>query len=371
MKFRIFCCFLAAITFINSSIAQLTTLPDGGNKKAWIGERIGITDVIIHYSRPGVKGREGKIWGQLVHAGYKDLGFGTSKAAPWRAGANENTTIEFSTDVKIEGQQLPSGKYAFFIAWDATEPTLIFSKNSSSWGSYFYNDIEDALRIKVKSIPSNNSVEYLKYEFTNQTENSATIALLWEKMMIPFKIEVDYINTQLQAFRNELRGERSFNPGWQSYQQAAQFTIDRNISLDEGLKWSNQAINDPFVGEINFITLSTQAQILSKLGRNLQADSVMKKALPLGTMQQVHAYGRQLLSQKKNKEALEIFKMNYAKYPNQFATLMGLTRGYSASNDFKNALKYAKMALPLAPAGQNKTFVEEAIKKLEEGKDIN
>src|SRR5476651_2833216 len=84
----------------------LTTTPSGGNKKAVVGERIGITDVTIHYDRPGVKGREGKIWGQLVPAGYVDQNFGSSKEAPWRAGANESTTIEFSTDVTIEGQPL-------------------------------------------------------------------------------------------------------------------------------------------------------------------------------------------------------------------------------------------------------------------------
>src|SRR4030095_12039419 len=94
-----------------SVFAQLTTPPNGGNKKAMVGERIGITDVTINYDRPGVKGREGKIWGQLVQAGYNDLGFGNTKSAPWRAGANENTTFDFSTDVKIEGQVLPAGKY--------------------------------------------------------------------------------------------------------------------------------------------------------------------------------------------------------------------------------------------------------------------
>ena len=78
-------------------------------------------------------------------------GFGSSKSAPWRAGANENTTIEFSTDVKIEGKSLPAGKYGFFVAYDPAEPTLIFSKNSSSWGSYYYDEREDALRVKVKS----------------------------------------------------------------------------------------------------------------------------------------------------------------------------------------------------------------------------
>ncbi len=87
--------------------AQLTTAPEGGNKKASISENIGVTDVSIEYCRPGVKGREGKIWGQLVHKGYADLGFGTSKHAPWRAGANENTVIEFSTPVHDTGQATP------------------------------------------------------------------------------------------------------------------------------------------------------------------------------------------------------------------------------------------------------------------------
>src|SRR5688572_25535096 len=93
-------------TFSFSQI-PLTVAPSGGNKKASVSERIGLTDVTIHYDRPAVKGREGKIWGQLVHTGFTDQGFGSSKSAPWRAGANENTTFEFSTPVKINGQSLP------------------------------------------------------------------------------------------------------------------------------------------------------------------------------------------------------------------------------------------------------------------------
>ena len=207
---------LAGNCLLLAASAQLTTLPDGGNKKAWVGERIGITDVTIEYNRPGVKGREGKIWGQLIPAGFNDLGFGTSKAAPWRAGANENTTISFSTDVKIEGQPLAAGKYGLFIAWDSIEPTLILSKSTTSWGSFFYNDKEDALRLKVKAMPVDKSAEWLKYEFLNETENSATIGLEWEKMMIPFKVEVDYVKTQLESFRRELRSEKSFQPGLES-----------------------------------------------------------------------------------------------------------------------------------------------------------
>ena len=363
--------YLLSIIITTTAFSQLTTAADGGNKKAMIGERIGITDITIHYDRPGVKGREGKIWGQLVHVGYADLGFGTSKQAPWRAGANENTTIEFSTDVTIEGQPLSAGRYGFFIAYDPNESTLIFSKNTTSWGSFFYKPEEDVLKVKVKPVATDKTVEWLKYEFMNETENSATVALLWEKLMIPFKVEVDLNKLQLESFRRELRGERSFSPGWQSYQQAARYTGDKNIDLDEGLKWADQAISDQFVGEANFVTLSTKADILRKLGRNNEADTIMKKALPLGNMLQVHQYGRNLLAQKKSQEALEVFKLNNQKNPNQFTTLMGLTRGYSASGDYKNALKYANLALPLAPGQQAKTQVETMIQKLKEGKDVN
>src|ERR1044072_2375047 len=154
---------------------QLTSLPRGGNKRASVSEEIGITDVIIHYSRPGVKKREGHIWGELIPAGFSQLGYGFKNPTPWRAGANENTTIEFTTDVKVEGRAVPAGKYGFFVAYDPSECLLIFSKNSSSWGNFFYDSTEDVLRVKVKPVKNDKSVEWLKYEFTDQTPSSATI----------------------------------------------------------------------------------------------------------------------------------------------------------------------------------------------------
>ena len=368
---KYFLLLISSFILLSAPDAQLTTLPGGGNKKAIVGERIGLTDVTVSYNRPTVKGREGKIWGQLIPVGFTDLGFGTSKAAPWRAGANENTTIQFSDDVKIEGQSLPAGKYGFFVAYDPNESTLIFSKNSTSWGSFYYDDKEDALRVKVKPVALEKNVEWLKYEFMGQTENSATIALQWEKLSIPFKVEVDYVKSQLEAFRRELRSEKSFNPGWQSFQQAAQFTANRNVNLEEGLKWANQSISEPFIGQPNFVTLSTKASILSKLGRTAEADSIMKQALPMGNIQDLHGYARQLIQQKKTKEALEVFQMNHKKNPNQFTTLVGLTRGYSANGDYKTALKYAEMALPLSPPGANKSNVESMIDKLKKGQDVN
>jgi len=364
------CCVSAALLISSSLFSQgLTTPPNGGNKKALVGERIGITDVTITYDRPGVKGREGHIWGELIPAGFTDQGFGSSKAAPWRAGANENTTITFSTDVKIEGQPLPAGKYALFVAYDPNEPTIIFSKNSSSWGSFFYDDKEDALRVKVKPQTLDKPVEWLKYEFTNETNNGATVALQWEKLSIPFKVEVDLINTQLASIRNELRTDKGFN--WQAWNQAAQFCLQNNVNLEQALQWADSAAGPVFGGNTNFVPIATKAQVLEKLGRNDEAAALMKTAIPLANMNQLHQYGRSLIAQKKYKEALDIFKMNATKNPNQFTTLVGLARGYSANGDYKSALKYAQQALPMSPNEPNKTAVEGMIKKLQDGKDVN
>jgi hypothetical protein len=363
---------ITALFFISTPThAQLTVPADGGNKKAVAGERIGITDVTIHYDRPAVKGREGQVWGKLVHEGFADLGFGTSKAAPWRAGSNENTTIEFSTDVKVEGQPLKAGKYGFFIAYNPTSSTLIFSKVHTAWGSYFYNAKDDALRVTVVPKPIETLVERLQYEFNNQTENSATVMLKWEKLSFSFKVEVNLQEIQLASFRSELAGEKSFNPGWQSWNQAALYCLQNNINLTEGLQWAEMAVSGVFIGEANFNTLSTQAGILEKLGRNKEADSAMKTALPMGKMPELHAYGRRLLQQKRPQEAFQVFKMNYDKNPNQFTTCMGLARGYSALGNYKKALDLVKQALPLAPDANNKSSVENMIKLLGEGKDIN
>jgi tetratricopeptide (TPR) repeat protein len=356
---------------IAEASAQLTTIADGGNRKASVSERVGITDITVDYSRPAVKDRQDKIWGQLVHYGFIDLGFGTSKAAPWRAGANENTTIEFSTRVKIEGRDLSAGKYGFFIAVGPEESTLIFSKSASAWGSFYYDDKEDALRVKVKNAVMQQSVERLKYEFIDQTNNSAVIALLWEKWKIAFKVEVDLQNLQLESFRRELTSEKAFLYRWMGYHQAADYCLSNNINLEEGLIWANKSISEPFIGEPNFATLSTKAGILRSLGRNTESDSIMKAALPFGSMNEVHNYGRRLLAGKRTAEALEVFKMNATKYPNTFTTNMGLARGYSAMGDFKKALKYAQMAQQTATDKVNKDFVDKLIGVLKEGKDIN
>lgn len=361
--------FTLCILMSCTAIAQLTTTASGGNKKAVVGERIGLTDVTIHYDRPGVKGREGKIWGQLVPVGFTNLGFGSAKSSPWRAGANENTTITFSTDVKVEGKDVPAGTYGVFLAYDPTESTLIFSKNSTSWGAYYYDENEDLLRVKVKPVKLNESSEWLKYEFVNQTDSSATVQLAWDKLAIPFKILTDVKKNQIAIFRKELRSDKGFT--WVGWNQAAQWCAQNNINLEQGLQWADSATSATFGGNTQFQTYATKAQILNLLGRSDDATALIKSSMQYASMQDIHFYARQLITQKKTKEAFELFKANYDKYPKQFTALMGLARGYSANGDYKMALKYAQQAQPIAPDPLNKQGVEAAIAKLKEGKDIN
>lgn len=354
---------------LQSSAQNLTMPVDGSNRKASVSERIGLTDVTINYDRPAVKGREGKIWGQLVHYGYKYQDFGTSKAAPWRAGANENTTITFSTDVKIDGKTLAAGTYGLFMAMQADAATIIFSKNATSWGSYFYDEKEDALRVDVKTAPLSNLVERLTFDFSEQTENSAVVALTWEKLRIPFRVETDVIQTQLASFRRELRNVKGFE--WQNVVQAANWCVEKNVNLEEANAWADYAMSGDLGNIRNFQTLSAKANVLNKLGKTADADKMMKEALPMGKMLEVHMYARGLLSQKRGKEAFDVFKMNYDKNPTEFTATMGLIRGYSAVGEYKKALEMAEKALPKAPDAVNKANVEKFIGLLKAGKDVN
>jgi hypothetical protein len=366
----IICAALLLPLMPKSQSLPLTTSADGGNRRASVSETIGVTDVAIDYNRPRVKGRDGKIWGQLIPAGYVDQGFGTSKSAPWRAGANENTTIAFSTDVTIEGKPLPAGKYGFFVAYGPDQCTLIFSRNSTSWGSFFYDPSEDVLRVNVKPVALDNKVEWLKYEFTNETDTTATVALEWEKLMIPFTVGVDYASTQLASFRRELRSERGFT--WEAWNEAAAWCLAHNTNYDEALLWANNATDPNFGGNTVFTTWNTKAQLLRKLGKDSEADSIMKKAQPMASMAELHQYGRQLLAQKKVKEAMDVFTANYKKFPHEVMTNMGLARAYSAEGDYKTALKYVTDAQALTPPnGPNNANLTQMAAKLKNGQDIN
>lgn len=361
------CCL--SVIALHAQSPSVTLPAGGGNIKCSIGQRIGTTDVKINWDAPGVKGREGKIWGTPVaHYGFQSLGFGTSTAAPWRAGANENTTMYFSTDVTIEGKSLAAGKYGFFIALSADSCTLIFSKNSSAWGSFFYNPSEDALRVTVrqqKDLPS--SRERLAFEFSDQTERSATVALVWERWRIPFTVSVDLHKIVIEGLRRDLQGEKGFM--YENWYSAASFCLQQNTNLEEALTWADNAIN-PFFGVETFSTISLKAQIQEKMGKTAESEATMKKAMEKAAPFEIHGYGRQLLADKKPAKALEIFEFNFKKFNGAWPTHAGLMRGYSANGDLKKALEHAKAALAQAPDDVNKKNLESSIKTLSEGKPL-
>lgn len=364
MKFRIL--ILSLLCAALASRAQLTMPANGGSTKATVAEMIGITDVAINYGRPALHGREGKIWGQLVHEGFMDdASFGKPIKMPWRAGANENTTISFSTDVSIEGKQLKAGKYGFHVAYYPDSCILIFSNNTESWGSYFYDEKDDALRVTVRQVPQNNVTERLTYVFSDQTDSSATISLLWEKLAIPFVVSTELQKLQVASIEREMNSTKSFDP--QTFLAAANYYQERNIHLDKALQYAQSAARI----FNNFNTAYLQSNILRKLNRTKEADSVINIALNKASAQELNRYGRLLLNEKFYDKAFEVFKSNHAKHPDEYVTNVGMMRGYSALGNYKKALQFADKARAKAPDERNKQAIEKMIVVLKQGKDIN
>ncbi len=187
--------------------------------------------------------------------------------------------------------------------------------------------------------------------------------------MIPFKVEADVSKIQLLSFKRELRTTPGFT--MQSYIQAAEYCLQNNVELEQGLIWANEAISGRLIGMKTFQSLYTKAKILSKLNRIAEADSLMKEAVPMGNAGELYQYANLLLEQKRTKEALDIFKLNYEKNPNTFTTNVGLGLGYSANGDTKKALQYLNAALPQAPGPANKTKLETMIKNIKDEKRAN
>ena len=360
-----------AFAIATATFAQMDLPASGGNPRAMVSEEVGITSITIKYSRPDVNKREGKIWGEgnLVPYGFSTQNFITNTSvSPWRAGANENTTINFEHDVKVEGQLLKAGTYSIHIAMAADKATLIFNNKIDAWGSFYYDEKHDALRVNIKPVTLEKSVEYLKYEFIEHKEKHCVIALQWEKLSLPFKVEADVDNIVIDRLREDLTNRKGFTPAL--LLQAAQFCLNKNINLAEALDWSKRAING-IGGQKTYITLRNLATAYEKLNRIPEADSTMNEALLIATANQYTAYGRILISQKRADKALEIFKANQKRYGDMFGVNSGLANGYSAKADFKNALKHAEKAMAQAPDENTKKQMEAAIGKLKEGKDIN
>lgn len=243
-----------------AATAQQMQLPRV-SQKATVGQTIGFTDVTITYSRPGVKSRA--IWGALVP--YDQV---------WRTGANEATQIKFSGDVMINGQKLAAGSYSLHTIPSKDEWTIIFNKVADQWGSYSYDEKQDALRIKVKPEQAP-FTEWLQFSFPVATPSSATAELRWESLRVPFTIDAD---TATQAMKNARAAVENMN-NWRTPYNAANYAYDANAgNKDEATKWIERsiALNE------NFWNLRLKANMLARDGDVKAAIPLAEKAVQLG-----------------------------------------------------------------------------------------
>jgi tetratricopeptide (TPR) repeat protein len=271
--------------------------------------------------------------------------------------------------VTIEGKNLKAGTYGLhMIIHEDGKATIIFSNNSTAWGSFFYEPSEDALRVNVQTNETP-STEQLTFNFINVDPTSATVVLNWEKKQIPFKIGVDVANVVLADMRQKLQNQDGFQS--QNWDQAAIYALNNGSDLSEALGWINNSIEGQFYSKKSFNNLQIKSQILDKMGKNTDATAIMDEALSLATIFEVHQYGRTLIAQGKKDKALEVFKMNAEKNKNTWPVDYGLARGYSALGDYNKALKHIKIALSKVPDAANKAAIKTNIAKLEKGQDIN
>lgn len=362
--------FFLVLLFALGAYGQMDIPGDGGNLKASVSEDVGITNISIKYSRPAVKGREGKIWGGVVVNGFNVFNLGTGRpSSPWRAGANEATVISFEHDVKVEGKDLKAGSYALFMAMGMDTTTVIFSKQTEAWGSFFYRPEDDVLRVQVKPVILDKSVERLKYEFINQTENSCVVSLQWEKLMVPFKVDVDVDNIVLNRIRQELIGPKGFTSG--NTTQASRYFFNKNKNLEEALTWAKRAVTGQPMAQTAFDTYRNLAIGYEKLNRLQEADSVMNVVLPTANMNQHVAYGRTMLGQKRADRGLEVLVETQKRFGDVYAVNNALSYAYSAKGNHNTALKHAEKALQQAPNDAAKKTITANIEKLKAKTDIN
>jgi hypothetical protein len=313
-------------------------------------QTIGISSVSISYSRPLAGTRE--VWGKTVPYGKV-----------WRAGANENSTITFSDDVSVEGKPLAAGTYGLHMIPDKDQWTIIFSKNSTSWGSFSYDEKEDALRVTVKPA-TDQTFDTLTYTFDDVKPDSAVATLRWEKIAVPFRVSVDVKAVTLKSVRNQLRSVGGFT--WAGYDEAANWCLDNNYNLEEALKWEDTSIQN----EDRFENLETKSRILDAMGKKDEAAKTLSAAFAKANATQLYVYARGLQRAGDTKRAFELYPQVAKKDPNHWLSHLAQARLASHSGDYASASKEMKLAIAGAPEA-NKPFLEPMLAKLETKADIN
>lgn len=330
--------------FISALSAQQLTLPQP-SQRASVAQTIGLTDISITYNRPGVKGRE--VWEKLIP--YDQV---------WRAGANENTTISFSDEVMIGGKVIPAGTYGLHIIPTKNDWTIILSNNSWSWGSFFYNEKEDALRIKVAPVPSDHQ-EWLSYSFENPSPSTVEVMMHWEKLKVPLKIEIDNQKIIAEHFKREFTSLNGFF--WQPWNQAANYAYQNNLDIDEAIQWADRSINI----NRNFQNLWTKSNLLEKKGNTSEAENIRKDAWEISTEADINTLGYQYLFSNQIEKAIETFKKNVKDYPQSWNVYDSLGEGYAVKGETKLAVEYYKKAYNMVADETNKNRITNILKGLE------
>ncbi|MFL6429035.1 MAG: DUF2911 domain-containing protein [Acidobacteriaceae bacterium] len=339
---------LAGVTSADAQSAMLN-LPRV-SQHAEVLQRIGITDITIQYARPLVRGR--KIFGGLAPYGK-----------PWRAGANENTTIAFSDPVTIDGRALAKGTYGLHMIPGESSWIIAFSRNSTAWGSFTYDPAEDALRITVTPETMANQ-DVLSYAIDDPTLTSAVVTMRWEKVGVSFKVGVDTPEIVAASLRNQLRGRAQFE--WEPWSEAATYLLDNHLSAEEALKYTETSIGNEDRSENEFV----KARALTALGRKHEATAARNRAIEIGSQLQIQSYARGLQTQGHYDEALELFRANIKKDPKSWVAHNETARLAVANGDFAAAIKEMKLAIPVAPESV-KGQLNNLITQLQNKVDIN
>jgi hypothetical protein len=261
-----FAAFAGALLGSIAGAQQPMRLPQASPGAA-VKQTIGLNDVTITYSRPGVKGR--KIWGGLVPYG-----------TVWRTGANSATTIQFTEDVLVEGQPVPAGTYSLHTIPGEKEWTIILNKEANQWGSYSYDPAKDALRVKVTPIPGGPQ-EWMQFRFEDPTINSARAVLAWENLQVPFTIK-NQTDTNARVVAMLREGVAKAKPDdWQTYYRAGNYLAQNKIYMDDAGAWLDKAIAISPTPQTHY----AKARYLEAAGKTGEAIAELDKALAAATSQ--------------------------------------------------------------------------------------
>src|SRR5262245_41701515 len=305
--------------------APRLTLPDQ-SPHATVSQRVGLTDITIDYHRPAVNKR--KIWGGLVP--YDDV---------WRAGANENTTISFSSAATVGGKQVAAGTYGLHMIPTTSTWTVALSTVNTAWGSFSYDPKEDAIRFTVTPTQAENE-ESLEYRFENPTETSVNVVMDWERLRISFPVTADTRAVTTASLKGQLRGLARFS--WQPWNQAANWCIRAECGTDQALDWVDQSINvQPSYGNLN-----TKAKLVEKKDP-AAAKELRGQAMKLANETDINLAGYQLMGEKKYPEALELFRRNVKDHPDSWNVHDSLGEALATTGDKKGAIASYEKALAM------------------------